>query len=100
MRGAFPGPPGSPPPVEISRPPFETRMPAAESHRILDVRFRFPAVFALSALLAGGCGGERKPPDAQGIPIGFFGALSGPQATFALSGKNGAKLAADQLNRA
>src|SRR5881394_2413035 len=64
------------------------------------VRFRFPAAVALSALLAGGCGGEKKPPDAQGIPIGFFGALSGPQATFALSGKNGAKRAADQLNRA
>jgi branched-chain amino acid transport system substrate-binding protein len=68
--------------------------------RISAVRSRFPAVWALSALLAGGCGGEKKPPSAQGIPIGFFGALSGPQATFALSGKNGAKLAAAQLNRA
>lgn len=55
---------------------------------------------ALAAFLAGGCGGEKKPSEAQGIPIGFFGALTGPQATFALSGKNGAKLAADQLNRA
>jgi branched-chain amino acid transport system substrate-binding protein len=58
------------------------------------------AAWALSALLAGGCGGEKKPQDAQGIPIGFFGALTGPQATFALSGKNGANLAAEQLNRA
>ena len=45
------------------------------------------------------CGGE-KTPAAQGIEIGFFGALTGPQATFALSGKNGARLAVDQINRA
>ena len=64
------------------------------------MRSRFLSVWALSALLAGGCGGGKNPPAAQGIPIGFFGALTGPQATFALSGKNGAKLAAGQLNRA
>ena len=54
-------------------------------------------VFA--AVLAASCGGE-KTPAAQGIEIGFFGALTGPQATFALSGKNGARLAVDQMNRA
>jgi branched-chain amino acid transport system substrate-binding protein len=45
------------------------------------------------------CGGE-KAPDAQGIPIGFYGALTGPTATFAISGRNGVMLAADELNRA
>ena len=54
-----------------------------------------PAVMALIALVR--CGGE-KTPEAQKIEIGFFGALTGPQATFALSGRNGAKLAIDQLN--
>ena len=51
----------------------------------------------LSALLAARCGAE-KTPEAQKIEVGFFGALTGPQATFALSGKNGARLAIDQLN--
>lgn len=45
------------------------------------------------------CGGE-KPPTTRGIEIGFFGALTGPQATFALSGRNGARLAVEELNRA
>ena len=53
----------------------------------------------LSAVLLVRCGGE-KTPEAQKIEIGFFGALTGPQATFALSGRNGAKLAIDQLNAA
>src|SRR6266540_6461117 len=53
----------------------------------------------MAALLASRCGGE-KAPASQGIQIGFFGALTGPQATFALSGKNGTRLAADQINRA
>ncbi len=45
------------------------------------------------------CGGE-KAPAAEGIQIGFYGALTGPTATFALSGKNGARLAIEELNRA
>ena len=45
------------------------------------------------------CGGE-KAPQAQGIQIGFFGALTGPQATFAISGRNGARMAFDEINRA
>ncbi len=53
----------------------------------------------ICGLLASRCGGERAPAS-QGIEIGFFGALTGPQATFALSGKNGARLAAEQINRA
>jgi len=53
----------------------------------------------LGVFAATRCGGE-KTPAAQGIEIGFFGALTGPQATFALSGKNGARLAVDQINRA
>ncbi|HEY3123514.1 MAG TPA: ABC transporter substrate-binding protein [Thermoanaerobaculia bacterium] len=57
------------------------------------------AACALSGALASRCGGE-KAPASQGIQIGFFGALTGPQATFALSGQNGTRLAADQINRA
>ena len=53
----------------------------------------------LAAAAASRCGGE-KPTAAQGIEIGFYGALTGPQATFALSGRNGAKLALDEINRA
>jgi branched-chain amino acid transport system substrate-binding protein len=45
------------------------------------------------------CGGEQNPAG-QGIEIGFYGALTGPQATFALSGRNGARLAIDEINRA
>jgi len=44
------------------------------------------------------CGAEH-PTSSQGIEIGFYGALTGPQATFALSGKNGARLALDEVNR-
>ncbi len=45
------------------------------------------------------CGGE-KAPEAQGIKVGFYGALTGPTATFAISGRNGALLAIEQINRA
>jgi len=43
---------------------------------------------------------EEKGPAAQGIPIGLYGALTGPQATFALSGRDGARLAIAEINRA
>ncbi|HEY3172538.1 MAG TPA: ABC transporter substrate-binding protein [Thermoanaerobaculia bacterium] len=56
------------------------------------------AAFGAAVLFSLRCGGE-KPPQAQGIEIGFFGALTGPQATFALSGRNGARLAMDEINR-
>ncbi|HEX7251828.1 MAG TPA: ABC transporter substrate-binding protein [Thermoanaerobaculia bacterium] len=56
------------------------------------------ALLAGAALLTAFCGVERNPSN-QGIEIGFFGALTGPEATFAVSGKNGAKLAADEINR-
>jgi branched-chain amino acid transport system substrate-binding protein len=58
------------------------------------------AAAALAAIaLCGGCGGE-KHPGSRGIRVGFYGALTGPTATFALSGRNGARLAVDDLNRA
>jgi branched-chain amino acid transport system substrate-binding protein len=58
------------------------------------------AVLAVAGLsLLSSCGGE-KAPGAEGIQVGFFGALTGPTATFALSGKNGSALAADELNAA
>src|SRR5512140_3797729 len=53
----------------------------------------------LAAAAVSRCGGE-KPTASQGIEIGFYGALTGPQATFAISGRNGAKLALDEINRA
>jgi branched-chain amino acid transport system substrate-binding protein len=59
---------------------------------------RKTAIALLLAALAFSCGGERNP-SGQGIELGFFGALTGPQATFALSGRNGARLAIDEINR-
>jgi branched-chain amino acid transport system substrate-binding protein len=52
-----------------------------------------------SLVFAAACGAE-KTPEQQGIKVGFFGALTGPTATFALSGKNGTLLAVDEINRA
>jgi len=43
---------------------------------------------------------DEKGPSATGIPIGFFGALTGPEATFAQSGRNAARLAVDEINAA
>jgi branched-chain amino acid transport system substrate-binding protein len=61
---------------------------------------RIPSRATLAGLLLSiACGGE-KAPQAQGIQIGFFGALTGPQATFALSGRNGARLAIEEINGA
>ena len=57
-------------------------------------RIALIAVFA-----AAGCGGEGAE-DRQGIKVGFYGALTGPTATFAISGKNGATLAVEQINAA
>jgi len=55
----------------------------------------------LAALVAASCADE-KGSDARsrGIPIGFYGALTGPQATFAQSGRNGARLAVEEINAA
>ena len=55
------------------------------------------AVLAAAALLPLACG-DGKDAAPQGIPVGFFGALTGPEATFALSGRNGARLAVEQVN--
>jgi len=55
-------------------------------------------VLLVAALAAAACVPE-KGPAAHGIPVGFFGALTGPQATFALAGRNGARLAVDEINR-
>ena len=62
-------------------------------------RLALPVAITAIAGLVIACDTE-KAPAAQGIPIGFFGALTGPQATFALSGRNGARLAIEELNRA
>jgi branched-chain amino acid transport system substrate-binding protein len=56
------------------------------------------AALAIACAAAAGCGGA-GPSEAQGIKVGFFGALTGPTATFAISGRNGALLAVDQINR-
>ena len=61
-------------------------------------RYRGLLPALLTAGLAFSCGAE-KPTATQSIEIGFFGALTGPQATFALSGRNGAKLAIEEINR-
>lgn len=59
-----------------------------------------PLICALIFLLIlPGCGAE-KPPGAEGIQVGFFGALTGPTATFAQSGRNGVTLAVEEINAA
>jgi branched-chain amino acid transport system substrate-binding protein len=63
------------------------------------VRLRISLVSALTAALCLACKAE-KGTQAGRIPIGFYGALTGPQATFALSGKNGVTLAIEQINKA
>ncbi len=58
------------------------------------------AVLALAGALAIlRCGGE-KTPGAEGIQVGFYGALTGPTATFAQSGRNGAMLAVHEIDAA
>jgi len=57
----------------------------------------FALTAALAAALSVSCGGE-KSPESQGIQLGFFGALTGPTATFAQSGKKGAELAVEEIN--
>jgi branched-chain amino acid transport system substrate-binding protein len=56
-------------------------------------------VLIAAIVLSAACGGEKAPQD-QGIKVGFYGALTGPTATFALSGKNGVLLAVEEVNRA
>ncbi len=60
---------------------------------------RFPAAAAV-ALLLGFSGCAPAPPGHEGIPIGFYGSLSGATATFGQSGKNGATLALDEIDAA
>ena len=62
-------------------------------------RPRLGAALIAAALLAAACGGE-KVSEEQGIKVGFYGALTGPTATFAISGKNGALLAIDEIDKA
>src|SRR5262245_8314851 len=54
----------------------------------------------LAAAVVVACGGEKPAADSQSVKVGFFGALTGPTATFAISGKNGSTLAAEEINRA
>jgi len=54
------------------------------------------AVVAGFALLLTSC--TPTPPAREGIPIGFYGSLTGPTATFGQSGKNGSTLAFDEIN--
>ncbi len=53
----------------------------------------------LAALPLLSCGGEKRP-GTEGIKVGFYGALTGPTATFAQSGRNGVALAVDEINAA
>ena len=63
------------------------------------VRYLGGLLLLAALAAAAGCGGEGAG-DRQGIKIGFYGALTGPTATFAISGKNGATLAVEQINAA
>ena len=61
---------------------------------------RFGLPLAIVVLLSFPRCGAEKAPGAEGIKIGFFGALTGPTATFAQSGRNGVTLAVEELNTA
>ncbi len=61
---------------------------------------KFPTRLALIASLALITACSESGDGRQGIKVGFFGALTGPTATFALSGKNGATLAVGEINAA
>lgn len=75
-------------------------MPRVESPRISAALRARAAFLVLGAVArAFGCA-DGKESASRGIPIGFYGALTGPEATFALSGRNGARLAIDQINGA
>jgi branched-chain amino acid transport system substrate-binding protein len=57
----------------------------------------------LAVLLAAGCGPGREgqtAPESGEIPIGVYGALTGPEASFGTSTVNGVRLAADEINAA
>ena len=58
---------------------------------------------AALAFLLGGCSGERESPTeepANQIPVGVYAALTGPTATFGRATRDGATLAADEINAA
>ncbi|HZI66469.1 MAG TPA: ABC transporter substrate-binding protein [Thermoanaerobaculia bacterium] len=57
-------------------------------------------LFGLAAALPLLSCGAEKAPGAEGIQFGFFGALTGPTATFAQSGRNGVILAVEEINAA
>jgi len=60
---------------------------------------RLASLVCIAAIACISCGGEKAPED-QGIKVGFYGALTGPTATFALSGRNGATIAVEQIDAA
>jgi len=62
------------------------------------VLLRSFAAAAALALLFASC--APSAPGHEGIPIGFYGSLTGPTATFGQSGKNGSTLALDEINAA
>jgi branched-chain amino acid transport system substrate-binding protein len=81
--------------------------------RIINGRLRTVAVLATLALAAAACGSSKKATSTTGttaaggsggssgphVKIGFFGALTGPNAQLGLNEFNGAKLAVDQYNK-
>lgn len=67
------------------------------------LRFRIAGLGAAIAILLGACTGERDSPtgkDVNQIPVGVYAALTGPTATFGRATRDGAMLAADEINAA
>lgn len=58
----------------------------------------FPAPATLLAALALSLACQPGRPAREGIPVGFYGALTGSTATFGQSGKKGVSLAFDEIN--
>jgi branched-chain amino acid transport system substrate-binding protein len=61
------------------------------------------SILAIVGLVAAGCGGDGDGDGGQAaggsVKLGFFGALTGPNAQLGINIKNGAKLAVDQYNQ-
>ncbi|HWC66191.1 MAG TPA: ABC transporter substrate-binding protein [Thermoanaerobaculia bacterium] len=60
--------------------------------------FRSCAAASLALLFFASC--APAPPGHEGIPVGFYGSLTGSTATFGQSGKNGSTLAFDEIDAA
>src|SRR5262249_17741560 len=99
-RGTCPGPPGAPTDGSRARAParrFRSEvLMRTTAARPWSTRPLVAAVAVLAVLGSAGCGSK----GGRTIPVGVYGATTGTTATFGKSTRNGAQMAADELNAA